>query len=154
MPENDTKTTHEKRRKFLALLSGYGNVSKAAVEAGLCRTALYDYRAKHPAFDAAWKRAEELGARALEDEAKRRAFEGCDRPVYYQGVQCGAVREYSDTLLIVLLKAHFPDKYAERSRNDVNLGGTLKVEGMLSAREAAEAIRRRLETVKEKHEAE
>jgi len=30
------------------------------------------------------------------------------KPVYYQGEQCGEVREYSDTLLIFILKARDP----------------------------------------------
>ena len=41
---------------------------------------------------------------ALEAEARRRAVEGVRKPVFYQGVICGWVGEYSDTLLIFLLK--------------------------------------------------
>lgn len=119
--DDDMTATPEKRADFLALLSVYGNVSKAAREAKLNRTALYDYREDHPEFAAAWEKAERLGALALEDEARRRAFEGCARPVFYQGSECGEVQEYSDTLLIVLLKAHFPEKYAERTKSDITM---------------------------------
>jgi hypothetical protein len=47
----------------------------------------------------------------LEDEAVRRAYEGVERPVFQGGKQVGVVREYSDTLLIFLLKALRPEKY-------------------------------------------
>lgn len=117
--EDDNLATPEKRALFLALLSEYGNVSRAAREADLNRTALYRYRSEHSEFAAAWDEAEALGAKALEDEARRRAYEGTLKPVFYQGMECGEVREYSDTLLIVLLKAHFPDKYADRRKEEV-----------------------------------
>lgn len=117
--KGDSRATPEKRAKFLALLSVYGNVSKAARGVKLNRTALYDYARDHPDFEAAWERAAELGAKALEDEARRRACEGTLRPVFYKGVKCGRIREYSDVLLICLLKAHFPDKYAERRKDEV-----------------------------------
>jgi hypothetical protein len=93
-----------------------------------------------PDFAAAFDEAVKLGTAALEDEAKRRAFEGCDKPIFYQGIQCGTVREYSDTLMIFLLKAHDPEKYAERTKSDVTLGGSLKVDASLSPREAAQAL--------------
>lgn len=34
--------------------------------------------------------------------------------MFYQGEQCGTIREYSDTLAIFLLKAHKSEKYRER----------------------------------------
>lgn len=125
MDADDRKTTPEKRATFLALLSEYGNVSRAAEDARLNRTALYDYREEHPEFAKEWEKAAAIGARALEDEARRRAYEGTLRPVFYQGMECGEVREYSDTLLIVLLKAHFPEKYAERTKSDINATHTM-----------------------------
>jgi hypothetical protein len=47
----------------------------------------------------------------LEDEAVRRAYEGWLKPVFYQGRQCGAVRRYSDKLLMFLLKGWRPERY-------------------------------------------
>ena len=45
----------------------------------------------------------------------RRAREGVDEPVFYQGEHCCNVRRYSDTLLIFMLKARKPDVYRERA---------------------------------------
>lgn len=53
-------------------------------------------------------------AELLEAEAVRRAYEGVDEPVFYQGSECGEVRKYSDTLLMFLLKGMMPNKYRER----------------------------------------
>ena len=139
------KLTSKKKQQFLELLAEYGNVSRAAQEAKIIRTHIYQIRDSDPDFAAAFDAAVKLGTAALEDEARRRAFEGCDKPVFYQGIQCGAVREYSDTLMIFLLKAHDPEKYAERTKNDVTLGGALKMDVTLSPREAAQALIRAAE---------
>lgn len=114
--QTDEKEREDKDKVFFAALSAYGNVSKAADAAGWCRAWLYARRAEDEAFAAAWDKALEIGVEALEDEAKRRAYEGWDEPVFYEGVECGAKRKFSDTLLIVLLKAHKPEKYAERQK--------------------------------------
>jgi hypothetical protein len=50
----------------------------------------------------------------LEDEAVRRGREGHLRPVFHQGKEIGAIREYSDTLLIFMLKARRPAKFREQ----------------------------------------
>jgi hypothetical protein len=39
--------------------------------------------------------------------------EGVDKPVYQGGVLVGYVREYSDQLLVTLLKAHRPEKFRD-----------------------------------------
>lgn len=120
MTKATAKATPKKRRdrhkEFLAGLCLYGNVTRAAEEAGLDRVTLYRKRRENEDFAAEWDKALEIGVAALEDEAKRRAYEGWLEPVFYQGSNCGTVRKFSDTLLIVLLKAHMPDKYAERSK--------------------------------------
>lgn len=113
---NNTYLTPEKKAQFLALLSEYGNVTRAAEDAELVRVYLYQARKNDPEFAAEWEDAAKIGAARLEDEARLRAVEGWQEPVWYQGVQCGTVRKFSDTLLICLLKAHHPDKYADRQK--------------------------------------
>lgn len=110
----------ERHNKFLAALCVYGNVTRAAEVAGLDRTSLYNKRKVDPAFSAAWDEAEALGVAALEDEARRRAYEGWEEPVWHKGKECGTVRKFSDTLLIVLLKAHMPERYRENIKIDLN----------------------------------
>ena len=60
----------------------------------------------------------------LEAEALRRALKGTEKPVYQNGKQVGAIREYSDLLLIFLLKARRPTVYRENARLELTgVGG-------------------------------
>lgn len=113
--------TPEKRAQFLALLSECGNVTRAAEKADLDRCRLYQSRRDDNEFAAEWEEAAIVGAARLEDEARRRAVEGWEEPVWHRGEMCGTVRKFSDTLLICLLKAHHPDKYKERTQSDANV---------------------------------
>lgn len=108
--------TPEKVTAFLAALAETGNVTRSAAAVGASRSIIYDWRERDPDFAVAWDRAIKTSVLGLEDEARRRAEEGVDEPVFYQGDKCGTVRKYSDTLLIFLLKAHNPEKYRENSR--------------------------------------
>ncbi len=114
---------------FLTSLAHTCNVSKAAEAAGVSRTCVYEWRKADPAFATEWEHARRVGAEALEDEAVRRAYEGVEEPIFFQGAQAGIVRRYSDTLLIFLLKGALPEKYAERHRTELTgaAGGPLKM---------------------------
>jgi hypothetical protein len=61
-----------------------------------------------------FREAEQEAADVLEAEAVRRAVQGVDEAVYFQGEQVGTRRRYSDLLLIFLLKGMRPDKFRER----------------------------------------
>lgn len=111
--------TPEKRAQFLALLSEYGNVTRAAEDSGCGRIMLYKIRREDPDFAAEWEEAAKIGAARLEDEARKRAAEGWEEPVWHKGEMCGTVRKFSDTLLICLLKAHHPEKYRENIKQEI-----------------------------------
>ena len=110
--------TREEIAAFLGALAECGNVSAASKAVKLSRAALYEHRQLDADFAKAWDEAVQIGAYGLEDEARRRAYEGTARPVYHGGVEVGAVREYSDTLMIFLLKGAMPDKYKDRVANE------------------------------------
>lgn len=111
---NRTKVTPKKKKEFLIQVAeNGGNVSKAAEVVAVNRKTFYEHRAKNKKFKEDWDKAVDRGIDRLEDEAKRRAFDGVDEPVFYQGEEVGSVRKYSDTLLIFLLKGH-RKKYRER----------------------------------------
>jgi hypothetical protein len=46
-------------------------------------------------------------------EVYRRAYEGVEKPVSYQSVQCGSIKEYSDAMAMFILRAVCPEKYRE-----------------------------------------
>ncbi len=122
------KFTPEKAEAFFAALAETANVSKACAAVAVSRRTAYNWREADPGFAAGWDRAMKAAVLGLEDEAHRRAFEGVDKPVFYQGDECGTIREYSDTLAIFLLKAHNPEKYRENSK--VELEANIRVNDM------------------------
>lgn len=112
---NRTKRTKEKDEEFFAtVIESGGNITRACEAFTYSRRSVYEWKAADPQFAARLDDAVEKGTDVLEEEAKRRAHDGWEEPVFYQGAQCGAVRKYSDTLLIFLLKGNRPDKYRER----------------------------------------
>jgi hypothetical protein len=126
-----TNGTHRKPRKttvpdwgpaFLGSLARTANIRAACVESGATRSAVYRRRDGDGAFAEAMAAAIEDATDGLEMEARRRAVEGRERPVFGSGgpgvgtVRVGSVVEYSDTLMVLLLKAHRPEKYRENHR--------------------------------------
>lgn len=114
MPRGRTVRTDRARERFLAVLAETCNVSESARSAGVSRQAAYEWREADQSFAAAWKDAEEQAADKLEREAWRRAVEGTDKPVTFQGVITTTYKEYSDRMLEILLKAHRPEKFVEK----------------------------------------
>jgi hypothetical protein len=82
---------------------------------GIDRTTHYKWLKADEVYTAAFKEARDMGGDVLEDEAVRRAHDGVDEPVFYQGEVCGVVRKYSDSVLMFLLKGAKPDKYKDRA---------------------------------------
>lgn len=103
--------TAKNRKAFLAALEEGHSVAAACDAAKISRTGAYQWRHADPDFAEAWDAAVDAGTDRLEDAAMHRARRGTKRPVFYNGVQCGDITEYSDTLTIFLLKARRPEKY-------------------------------------------
>lgn len=114
-----TKLTPKKREKFLDSLAKTGNVSKSAKAIGVSRQAIYSLKKSDTEFSDLWDDALETGLDALEEEARRRAYQGTLKPIYQQGKKVGQVREFSDTLMIFLLKGGRPQKYRENIKVSV-----------------------------------
>jgi hypothetical protein len=108
------KLTPHRRKRFLQVLADTCNVTAACQQAKLSRSQVYGLRGRDAAFRQAMEEAIEAAADALEAEARRRAVDGVEQPVFFQGEQCGASRRYSDSLLMFLLRAHRPAKFRER----------------------------------------
>lgn len=109
---------------FLAALQCGATVRKAARQAGVHPTMPFKRRGIDPEFSRSWNQAADIGTRLLEQEAQRRAYHGTIKPVFYKGMKCGYVNEYSDLMMIFLLKARRPDKYREGVEDGVQ-GGTV-----------------------------
>lgn len=119
------RTLTRARETFLTVLADGGSVTMACKAAAIGRSTAYEWKAEDEAFAALWDEALEAGIDLLEDEARRRAVEGVEKPVVTMGKIArnddGSVlkiREYSDSLLALMLKAKRPEQYRERV--DVN----------------------------------
>lgn len=105
--------------KFIAALGKHGNVSHALKDSHLSRAWVYEKRQTDLEFAQAFDDARKCGLEVLKDEAHRRAYDGVEEPVFYQGEEVAHVRKYSDTLLMFLIKQHDP---SYREHFDVNVG--------------------------------
>lgn len=106
------------QRAVLAGIVRTGTVLRACRAARVHRDTHYGWLERDEEYSKAVDKARELAADLLEDEAHRRAYEGTVRPVFHEGIECGGVREYSDVLLIFLLKGLRPGKYRENVRHE------------------------------------
>lgn len=109
-----TIRTPKTRTEFLEAIKVTCNITKACEMSGLSRTSAYDWREDDKEFAADWQKALDVASDMLEEEAIRRAKDGTQKPVYQQGNLVGHVQEYSDTLMIFLLKGAKPKKYGDK----------------------------------------
>lgn len=99
------------QRMFLEAYAELGHIGKAAELAGCTRHAVKYWRNNDEAFATAFDEAGEEAIDALEAEARRRAVDGTEEPVFQKGELVGHVRKYSDVLLMFLLNGNRPEKY-------------------------------------------
>lgn len=123
---------------FLRCYAETGSVTRAAAAAKIHRSIHYRRMGADEKYKAAFQAAQRIAVEVLEDEAVRRAVEGVDEPVVFQGAfsypsgrdeKTGqyiapsksplAIRKYSDSLLQFLLRGAKPEKYRERHQHDV-----------------------------------
>ena len=91
---------------WLDKLRNSGNVRAACKAANVSRSTVYYWRHKYRWFELAWDAAMEDACDILEGVAWERSTVG-----------------QSDRLLMFLLKAHRPDRFAERIKQDITTDG-------------------------------
>jgi len=119
----------ENQDNFLTALTQSGNVTKSAKLANVHRGRLYEFADRDEEFRARFEAARQLGHLAMEDEARSRAIDGNEIPIWKDGKVVGYRTEKSDLLMIFLLKGAFPEKYKDRVENqnrDMDLAERLK----------------------------
>ena len=103
------------KKRFLESFSATGNISASCRAVGIgSRNTVYKWQEDDDDFALAFREAEITSTELMEQEAHRRGVLGYEKPVYQGGAQVGTIREYSDTLLIFMLKARNPAKYREK----------------------------------------
>jgi hypothetical protein len=103
----------------LARYEEAGRVDVACERAGISRRTHYVWLETDPDYRTQFERSRKRIVQLLEDEATRRAVEGVEKPVSVNG-KLKTIREYSDTLLIFLLKGAAPEKYRERYEHAIS----------------------------------
>lgn len=125
------KTTFTARRKekFLAAFRETGLLNKSAYVIDIDTETIRRHRKKDPEFSAAYDEALQDFREVLEAEAYRRAVDGIEKGVYYQGALVVSEQQYSDRMLELLLKRHIP-AFRDKHQVDMNVnGGVLVVPG-------------------------
>ncbi len=102
------------RREAIAAFARTGSYTDAARAVGTSRRAISRLAEKDEAFRRALDEALNIYVDHLEEEVDRRAFDGVVRDVFQGGKKVGEVREYSDRLAELRLKALRPEVYSDR----------------------------------------
>lgn len=136
-----------KMREYVNALRRIGTVAGAAREVWVSAVWVRKWMARDADFKAKTEKAMEEHVDLLLAEAQRRAVEGIDKPVFYKGSVCGKIREYSDNLLMFLVKGKRPE-YA--SANLFQLPGdgvqiTIVKSGSGAAQQAIESGQKQIE---------
>jgi hypothetical protein len=123
-PRKNAVQTVRAKHAFLEAYAQWANISYACKISGVARQNVYDWQERDEEFSAAFHRAEAAATERLEREAWRRAVEGSpyERTSYWHGEPVGTDRkiEYSDQLMMLLLRARRPDLYREKVDVAVN----------------------------------
>jgi hypothetical protein len=117
---------------FLAALAECGILSQAAEAAGVDRATVWRRRQDDAEFAKACDEAIDMAADKLEGEARRRALEGVEEPVYQGGQLIGTKTVYSDSLLALLLKGRRKRVFAERVETTGADGGPVKTQVLVA----------------------
>lgn len=103
----------DKRGGFLAALAQEGTVVAACAAAGMSTHAAYALRQRSPRFAAEWDRTLYERACSPTEAAYKRAVEGWDEPIVFQGKVIAHRKRYSDAALRLLIQRE--DKRLERA---------------------------------------
>lgn len=152
MGERLTDLTEDLKDKFIQILEDAGNVSQASRAINFSRQWMYEVKKEDKEFRERWENAINVATDRLEREAWRRAVDGYEEPVVYQGQfsyipdpedpknkfltdgegkpRIVTVRKFSDQLISLLLKGHRPDKYRERTEITGKDGGPIETKSL------------------------
>ena len=121
--EDRTPQLVEKRTKQKILLGAFvnngGQIIEACNETGIKYDTVKTWRRRDPIFSEAYEEARMDTLAIIENEAVRRAIRGVKQDVYYKGQVVGSFYNYSDNLIMILLKKLDPsyrDNYTQSNQ--------------------------------------
>ncbi len=130
----------QKKVEFLADFRQHGNITTACETVHIERNTYYRWMEHDERFALGVNVALEESIDRMEKEALRRGLVGVEKPVYQGGREVGKIQEYSDTLLIFMMKGARPGKYRERGfgQQDINEETPAPVGNLLEGKTEAE----------------
>lgn len=140
-----TEFTEERREVFYKLLAETGLLQHSAWQVGVHPKTEHRLRLSNEEHAQRVEQAMEEYRASIEAEIYRRAIEGVDKPLYFQGRLTGdTIKEYSDHLLIVHAKRHIPeyrDKVDVNQTTRIEQGGPAPLDVRSMTHEQREALR-------------
>lgn len=118
---------NEKARRFLDTVVMTGSVVLSCEAANVSNDTVLKWREKFPWFQKAFDESIYRHRDRLVQEAKRRAVEGWQEPIFQRGQKVGEVTRYSDKLLELVLKTEVPE-YREAATGQMAGMGTVSIE--------------------------
>jgi len=112
----------EPQASFIAAFVLTRSQALALEVSGLSSVEVLQQRLQRPRFDESFRAAE---LASLEAELWRRAVDGLDEPITFQGVVTGTWKRKSDGLLKILLASRDPDRYGEKSKVKIEKSVTI-----------------------------
>ena len=122
------------REKVIKEFRKVGRVDLACAAAGVDRTTHYWWMKNDPEYRKSFEEAREEACGLLEDEAVRRAYKGTSRPQAIGGGKVIMVTEFSDQLLMFLLKCRNPKVFGDKQEDTVHIDGQLSVAEIIRSR--------------------
>jgi len=122
------KLVKELKQVFCRSYARHGIISDGTVAAGITYRTYHKWRKDDELFNEDCKTAEAMANDLMEREARRRAIDGFERPIIYQGEVTGEYTDFSDALLTTLMKGNKPEKYKERTQHSGQIGRPLTLD--------------------------
>lgn len=130
-----SSATPAKQHTFLKVYSEVGNLTQAALAAKI-DPSTHSKWMHDPDYAEAFRKAQDAAVDVLVAEARRRALEGEEEPVIYQGGLCYetlpnkkrkqiVLRRRSDMLLMFLIKGMRPEVYRDTWRGEIKHSGAI-----------------------------
>lgn len=104
------------KNKLVKVMAETGDERTACAALEVSRVSFRNALEKDHSFAERISMAKDQYLAELEREAKRRAIDGVEKDIYYQGDKVGTETKYSDKLLETLLHAADPDKYSKQTK--------------------------------------
>src|SRR5882724_5117347 len=132
------------RERVIKEFRRVGRVDLACAAAGVDRTTHYWWMKSEPEYRKSFEEAREEAVGLLEDEAIRRAYRGTLKPMSIGGKMV-MVTEFSDQLLMFLLKCRNPKVFGDKREDTVHMDGQLSVAEIIRTRRFERLAREKAE---------